>query len=93
MGWMRERRVTGREEYRMGFELTAAWVFGLIGATVIVALLLAGFSVCRELALLVGVWSESSLSDALAGWLVTCLVWVLLWVAIRAWLIYRWVVR
>jgi hypothetical protein len=85
--------VTDREEYRMGFKLTAAWVIGLIGSTVIVVLLLAGFSVCRKLALLVGVWSEPSLGDALAGWLVTCLVWLLLWLALRAWLIYRWVVR
>jgi hypothetical protein len=85
--------MTEREDYRMEFKITTAGVLGLIGSTVIVVLMWVGFSVYRDLAMLFGFWTEPDLAGALMAWLVTCLVWLLLWLAIRAWLIYKWVVR
>jgi hypothetical protein len=77
--------MTEREDYRMEFKITTAGVVGLVGATVIVVLL----------ALLVGVvWSDPPLDALLLVWFgLYPSLWAILVVVIRAWLIYKWVVR
>jgi len=76
-----------REEYRMGFKIAAAGVFGLLGALVVVSLMCVVFG-------WLGVWDSLDVVAALVVWFGLCpLALGIAWLAIRAWLIYKWVVR